>query len=336
MEIITKKIKDIKPYENNPRKNDDAVDLVANSIREFGFKVPIVIDKDNVIVTGHTRYKASKKLGLTEVPCIIADDLTKEQIQAFRLADNKVAERADWDFELLDIELGDISLDMEQFGFEFLTDIEHEKYKEETDLRAIDLFNTDIANYGDEDTPFDIPALKPTTKIPNVKEWIGFNYVLSEKDPAGKGVHFFLHDYQFERVWNDPQKYLEKLKQYECVLSPDFSPFGDIPLALQIYNIYRKNWCARYWQDNGITVIPTVTASADDRLNDIWLAGIPKGNIVCTSTMWWDENVELNEQRIDQLKNKIEPSKIIVYGKQVDCIQTDCYIETFSKKRFGI
>lgn len=119
MDIINIALKDLKPYENNPRKNDDAVKYVAESIEEFGFKVPIVIDKNNVIVAGHTRYKAAKKLKMSEVPCIIADDLTDEQIKAFRLADNKVAEKAEWDFDLLNAELDDIiDLDMELFGFE--------------------------------------------------------------------------------------------------------------------------------------------------------------------------------------------------------------------------
>jgi len=89
MQIVNKNINELKEYINNPRNNDNAVDYVANSIKEFGFKVPIVIDKNNVIVAGHTRYKASKKLGITEVPCIVADDLTDEQIKAFRLVDNK-------------------------------------------------------------------------------------------------------------------------------------------------------------------------------------------------------------------------------------------------------
>lgn len=119
MDIINIALKDLKPYENNPRKNDDAVKYVAESIKEFGFKVPIVIDKNNVIVAGHTRYKAAKKLKMSEAPCIIADDLTDEQIKAFRLADNKVAEKAEWDFDLLNTELDDIiDLDMGLFGFE--------------------------------------------------------------------------------------------------------------------------------------------------------------------------------------------------------------------------
>lgn len=118
MNIVYKKLDEIRPYENNPRYNDNAVEFVANSIKEFGFKVPIVIDKDGVIVAGHTRYKASLELNLKEVPCIIADDLTDEQIKAYRLADNKVSEKAEWNFELLDEELQDLSIDMDEFGFE--------------------------------------------------------------------------------------------------------------------------------------------------------------------------------------------------------------------------
>lgn len=117
MKIVEKDINDIYEYENNPRNNDNAVQAVANSIKEFGFKVPIIIDKDGVIVAGHTRKKAAETLGLKKVPCIIADDLTEEQIKAFRLADNKTAELASWDFSQLIDEIGDISIDMQQFGF---------------------------------------------------------------------------------------------------------------------------------------------------------------------------------------------------------------------------
>ena len=119
MNIVEKDINELVMYENNPRKNDEAVKYVANSIKEFGFKVPIIVDKDNVIVAGHTRLKAAKKLKIDKVPCIVADDLTDEQIKAFRLADNKVAEFAEWDEELLDKELDSIfNLDMEGLGFE--------------------------------------------------------------------------------------------------------------------------------------------------------------------------------------------------------------------------
>lgn len=126
MQIINLKLEDIHPYENNPRNNKNAIGPVAASIKEFGFKVPIVIDKNNIIVCGHTRYEAAKKLGLKEVPCIKADDLNDEQIKAFRLADNKVSEIAEWDFNLLGEELSDITIDMEQFGFDLSANEEEE------------------------------------------------------------------------------------------------------------------------------------------------------------------------------------------------------------------
>ena len=120
LNLVQMKISDLVMYENNPRKNDNAVEAVANSIRSFGFKVPIIIDKNNVVICGHTRVKASKKLGMDEVPCVIADDLNEEQVKAFRLADNKVSELAEWDLDKLAEELQFIDMDMLQFGFEDL------------------------------------------------------------------------------------------------------------------------------------------------------------------------------------------------------------------------
>ena len=126
LQLIYKKLNDIKQYENNPRKNDDAVKYVAESIKEFGFKVPIVIDKEGVIVAGHTRWKAAKSLKIKEVPCIIADDLTEQQIKAYRLADNKVSEFAEWDFNILNLELDELlDFDMSTFGFD-IDEIEDE------------------------------------------------------------------------------------------------------------------------------------------------------------------------------------------------------------------
>lgn len=133
-QIIELPIEEIKPYEKNPRKNDHAVDAVAKSIKEFGFKVPIVIDKNNVIVTGHTRYKASIRLGLKKVPCIKADDLSEDKIRAFRLADNKVSELAEWDLDLLSEELSLLEdFDMAEYGFEIIEQ-EPEAFEDEFDV----------------------------------------------------------------------------------------------------------------------------------------------------------------------------------------------------------
>ena len=134
LRMVYKKIEEISPYENNPRNNDEAVDAVAESIQEFGFKIPIVISGDNVVVAGHTRIKAAKKLGMKEVPCIVADDLNEEQIRAFRLADNKSAEIATWDEEKLEQELAQImNIDMSVFGFDgedtaFADEVVDDKY----------------------------------------------------------------------------------------------------------------------------------------------------------------------------------------------------------------
>lgn len=140
--IVYISLKDIKPYENNPRNNDTAVESVANSIREFGFQSPIILDKNNVIICGHTRYKASQKLGLDKVPCIIAYNLTDEQVKAYRLADNKTNELAEWNEEQLIEELKGIAdLDMSQFGFDDLDTLldeataEDDEYEEPDDLK---------------------------------------------------------------------------------------------------------------------------------------------------------------------------------------------------------
>lgn len=125
-------VEDIREYEDNPRNNDGAVEAVAESIRRFGWKVPIVIDADSVIVAGHTRFKAAKRLGMDKVPCIVADDLTDEQVRAYRLADNKTAELSEWDFSLLEKELAGLEgFGMEAFGFDdSLFDMEEDEWKE--------------------------------------------------------------------------------------------------------------------------------------------------------------------------------------------------------------
>lgn len=118
MQVESRSIKEIKPYEHNPRNNDSAVDAVAASIREFGWQQPIVVDRNGVIIAGHTRYKAAKKLGLKEVPVVVAKKLTDDQVKAYRLADNKTGELAGWDFSALEEELSEFTeIDMEQFGF---------------------------------------------------------------------------------------------------------------------------------------------------------------------------------------------------------------------------
>ena len=154
MKIEVRSIDDIKPYENNPRNNDDAVDAVAKSIKEFGWQQPIVVDIEGVIIAGHTRYKAAQKLGLKTVPVVVAKDLTEEQVKAYRLADNKSGELATWDDELLEDELVGIDdIDMSQFGFE---DIEGQA--------GTDGYNFDDEPVPDDDVPISTYALNVVCK----------------------------------------------------------------------------------------------------------------------------------------------------------------------------
>lgn len=154
MQIQMKKVNDLIPYINNPRNNENAIDKVASSIKEFGFKVPIVIDKDNTVVTGHTRLLASKKLGLEEVPCVVANDLSKAQIKAFRIADNKVSEYATWDNDMLQLELEELeelNFDLDSLSIDFSDfdlqlelddiddDVEEEQYTKEVNIPHYDI-----------------------------------------------------------------------------------------------------------------------------------------------------------------------------------------------------
>lgn len=131
--IVYIQIDKLQEYENNPRKNEAAVDAVAESIKNFNFQVPIVVDANNVIVAGHTRLKAARLLGLEKVPCIVADDLTPEQIKAFRLADNKTGELAGWDFAKLEEELAALDgFDMSAFGFVQNEDVDIDSFFEDS------------------------------------------------------------------------------------------------------------------------------------------------------------------------------------------------------------
>ena len=331
----------LQPYANNARKhNDKDINAIVASIEEFGFADPIGVWSDNnIIVEGHGRLEAAKRLGLDKVPIIRLDHLTDEQRRAYTLAHNKTAELSRWDFDVLDLELDDIpEIDMTQFGFEFVDELlEHEKNAEETQNRVERILNLDKAVF-EGDGPYDIPKLAPVTELPEIKEWIGFNYVLSDDDPTGKAVHFFIDDYQFERLWNDPEKYVAKLREYVCVATPDFSPFADMPHICQMYNHYRKHWVGAFLQTNGVTVIPTIRASLDERSLDWYLDGEPHGGIVLMSSMWTGEEDarEYFKREYGKMYETLNPCKVFLYGREVEGLDGNIeHIDTFTKKKWG-
>ena len=182
MEIVNKNIEDIKMYENNPRNNDGAVEYVANSIKEFGFKVPIVLDKNNIIVAGHTRYKAAKLLNLKELPCIIADDLSDDQIKAFRLIDNKASELSSWDMDLLNIELENINdVDMELFDFKV---------------------DNILENVIDDEYEFELPE-NPISKLGNIYR-LGNHYLMCGDSTNEVDVKKLIGNTKVDMLFTDP------------------------------------------------------------------------------------------------------------------------------------
>ena len=146
----------------------------------------------------------------------------------------------------------------------------------------------------------------------------GFNFAKTEKYPSQKAVHFFLHDYQFERVWNYPDRYIDMLKQFKFVLSPQFSTYEDMPMITKVFNIYRNRWCGRYWQERGITVIPTFAYGGDENFE--WcFEGLPKHSIIAVSTMGdgrWGGNKSVYKVW-DKLMEVLEPRTVILYGKDL-------------------
>ncbi len=332
MEIIEKRLSQLKPYKKNPRQNKDAVPYVARSIKEFGFKVPIVIDKKGEIVAGHTRYLASKELGLETVPCIVADDLTKEQIKAFRLADNKVAEKSKWDEGLLELELDEIlDLDMTQFGFE-VPDIDLSlDLDDDIDDRRSSLQHNVFENQErmqfETDNFWGIPNMKPTQTVGD--KWLRFCDWKEIDNPSEYIAHFYYDDYKFMSAWREPDKYIERLKQFKAVISPDFSLYTDFPRSLQLLSCYRRQWCGAYWQSLGIDVIPDVVWGDEDSFDYCFL-GIPKGSVVAVSSVgvrndetWNNKESDLFKRGYDEMMKRLEPTVVLYYGSMIEGLEGD-------------
>lgn len=322
MEIVTKSLHELTPYDKNARKNDKAVPLVAKSIEQFGFKVPIVIDRNNVIVCGHTRYKAAHALGIEEVPCIIADDLTDQQIKAYRLADNKVAEVSKWDKGILSLEMNEIfDFDMSDFGFEIADpvdtveiELQQKENERERTANAYNLYDFDENRCTGI---YDIPTLDKVIHTP--KSLMGFNYCKSTPPQEGVGVHFLLDDYQFERVWNSPEDYCTMLADYDCVLTPDFSLYTNMPIAMMIWNTYRSRLIGQMMQDYGCTVIPTVSWAGTDSY-DFAFDGLPTGGTIAVSTIGVKRNKDAFDiwtQGMDECMKLVKPHNIIIYGGDI-------------------
>lgn len=314
-------IEELKPYENNAKKHGKKqIERLKESIKEFGFVSPILIDRDRTILAGHGRYEAATQLGLSAVPCVCVDGLSEEQKKAYILADNRLGELdTSWDMKLVQKELESINIDFDisQFKFEIPKVPELTYYGDERE-RTHSAYNLRIAHETKMTDDFwQMPIVFCDEVIP--EDLIGFNYAkTSEKKNVG--IHFYIDDYQFERIWNYPEKYTEILGQYDCILTPDFSLYMDMPMAMKIWNVYRSRQIGAYYQQQGIPVIPTVSWAEKETFEFCFL-GIPKGSIVSVSTIGVKQDKEaLNVWRagMKEMIKQIQPSTILVYGGKLD------------------
>lgn len=320
MQIERVKISDIKPYKLNAKKHPRSqIDKIKKSIEDFQFNDPIAIDEDNGVIEGHGRLQAMKEMGAEYIDAIRLSHLTEEQKKAYILVHNKLTMETGFDEELLEIELaGIIDIDMSDYGFELPEDleppepIEKEHHRETTNKH----YNLDLLDMARVDGYYDIPTLKKTDHIP--KELIGFNYMLTSNDKDA-GLHCFIDDYQFERLWSRPEDYLDKIKEYDCFLTPDFSLYMDMPYAMKLWNVYRSRLIGQYMQDNGVTVIPTISW-AEPKTFQFAFDGIEKGSVVAVSTVGVkrsDQSLAVWERGMNAMIRVIQPSVILEYGGEV-------------------
>lgn len=333
-------IKGLIPYENNSKKHSEKqINLIAKSIEEFGFLSPILIDENNGIIAGHGRTQAATLLGMKKVPCVRCEGLTEDQRRAYVIADNKLTELGGWDKDMVAAELSLLDIngfDVDITGFDISTLDElslniPKAYGAERE-RTAKAYNMDIADQVQSGSDYwEMPLIKKQDFVPD--NLIGFNYAKTSKDKEC-GIHFFLDDYQFERIWNSPEKYVDILKEYQCVISPEFSLYWDMPLPMKIWNTYRNRFIGSYLQEKGITVIPSI-CWADEKSFDFCFEGVERGSIVAVETNGVKEQEETLERwraGMDELIERIGPSKILIYGGAIEYDFGDIEVVYFENK----
>ena len=334
-------IENLKPYENNAKIHTvEQIEQIKASITEFGMNDPIAIWKDNIIIEGHGRLIACKELGFKELPVIRLDNLTDDERKAYTLVHNKLTMNTDFDIDLLNEELEIIEIDMTEFGFEELSGFDDFGEDEEEDFddgyygdereRTNRAYNLDLIEELTNDF-WQMPIIECDEFIPD--DLIGFNYAKSSEN-KNCGIHFYVDDYQFERIWNYPEKYIDILKQYECILTPDFSLYLDMPMPMKIWNIYRSRLIGQYFQSRGIKVIPTISWAEEETFK-FCFKGIPKGSIVSISTIGvkQDENaLKIWRDGVSEMIKQIEPKAILVYGGKLDYDFKDIQVYYYENK----
>ena len=315
MRIQYKKISELKEFQNNARKHTKRqIEAIAESIRKYGFKRPLLIDKEGYIVCGHGSRRAAIQAGLEELPCIVADDLTPEQVREFRLVENRLGDMSTWDESLLITELE--SLDFESLDFAFdidglFADIPDD-YKQTKNLG--NFFKAEFDTGANE---WGVPETAPFVEDLSGIEWVSFGEKAKVKDFSNIGLHFYIDDYKFESVWTKPDKWLEVFQQCRAVITPDFSNYTDMPKAQQLWNHYRRQWCGKYWQDNGVNIVSSLSFGIG-QIYDWSFAGIPQGTMVAASFVGDAVSADKGIEDMKRAIETVKPRKVFIKANKAD------------------
>lgn len=325
MQIEKKKVSELTPAPYNPRKiSKKELERLKRSLDEFGYVEPVIWDKQTgYVVGGHQRLKALKELGVEEVDCVVVD-LSEDKEKALNIALNKISGGWDSDklYEILD-ELDNNKFDITFTGFE-MADLDDYRFDSDIDTgyfgeareKTYDLYRLNEYDETRAVGLYQLPTLQACLYVPD--DLLTFNDIRNYKgSKKGLGVHFFIDDYKFESIWTNPFKYIERLRTFACVLTPDFSTYSDMPFAMQIWNLYRSRMIGQILQDAGLNVIPTIRTFGNEPI-DWCFEGIEQGGTIAFSTIGVEkegkEFQELCQHEITQAIEIIKPSCIINYG----------------------
>ena len=328
---------DVIPYPKNAKKHAaKQVANIAESIKRYGWQQDVVITSDNVLVIGHGRRLAALRLGCQMPYHMIdksADDLTDEDIKELRIIDNKVAE-SEWNYDFLAQEMAEI--DLSAFDLDFkLPEVDVDTTGDDEDDFEFDDGRRDSLRHNvfenfermqfNSENYYGIPAMQATQiigdKMARFMDWEEID------DPSQYICCFYYDDFKFIQAWRNPDKYVDRLRRFKAVVSPDFSLYTDFPRILQILSCYRRQWVGAYWQSLGLDVIPDVVWG-DRKSFDYCFLGIPEGGTVAVSSVgvkadedWNGKTDDLFRSGYAEMMRRLHPTTVLFYGDMIDGLE---------------
>lgn len=346
LNVVKVKLDDLKPDPRNARKhNERNIEAIKKSLEQNPQYRPFVVQRSTgIVLVGNGMLQAMREMGMTEGWAEYRD-LDDAQAAKLALTDNRTGDLAEWDEDVLKsvmVDLGGEDADIAGWDGEEIASFIDPPEADNYATRTNEIYNLDTYDAKRTAGFYQMPIVKKCNVRPT--DLVGFNLVLSmpekERRAPGLGVHFFIDDYQFERIWNQPDRYMDALSQFSCVLEPNFSLYFDMPMAMKIWNIYRTRFIGQMMQDYGINVIPTLCWAEEETLK-FALDGIEPGGTVAVSTVSMLKDKKLRADFTSQLGEvlkRLTPSFVVLYGNRKFDYDFPCdsvYIENSITKRMN-